>query len=111
MSYYVQKSCPICGGPVKFDTAGQEICENCGYTLPSNISVTKTNITDNCKQEHCSFPECNHTCGYTGEENVGGLYGWICPKCGAVMSPFTTCCPNCTKRNFEITCNTGGSNL
>ena len=33
-----------------------------------------------------------------------GLYGWICPKCGAVMSPFTSFCPNCTKQNWEITC-------
>jgi uncharacterized OB-fold protein len=31
-------------------------------------------------------------------------YGWICPKCGSVMSPYTSFCPNCTQRDFEITC-------
>lgn len=36
----------------------------------------------------------------------GGLYGWICPKCGAVMSPFQSCCVKCTG-NWEITCGMG----
>lgn len=25
----------------------------------------------------------------------GGNYGWICPKCGRVFSPFTMMCPYC----------------
>lgn len=44
-------------------------------------------------------------------ELVGGMYGWICPKCGAVMSPFISFCPNCTKHNFEITCSSENSNI
>ena len=27
----------------------------------------------------------------------------ICPKCGAVMSPFERCCIKCTQNSFEIT--------
>lgn len=41
-------------------------------------------------------------------ETVGGLTGWICPKCGAVISPFESCCVKCSN-NWELTCNTGGN--
>lgn len=38
----------------------------------------------------------------------GSLMGWVCPKCGAVMSPFQPCCVKCS-RNFEITCGGTGT--
>jgi hypothetical protein len=32
----------------------------------------------------------------TGESNINWMdRGWECPKCGAVMSPTTSCCVNC----------------
>lgn len=33
-------------------------------------------------------------------------YGWVCPKCGSVYSPTTSCCPRCS-RPYEVTCTYG----
>lgn len=42
---------------------------------------------------------------YTETPKVSQLqYGWICPKCGRVYSPFTSMCPYCGNADFKITC-------
>ena len=33
----------------------------------------------------------------------GVVYGWICPKCGAVMSPYQEFCVKCSG-SFDLTC-------
>ena len=40
-------------------------------------------------------------------ESTGGLYSWICPKCGAVMSPYQSYCVKCSGSNLEFTWGTG----
>ena len=36
-----------------------------------------------------------------------GLQGWICPKCGRVYSPYTSCCNFCGNFDFsKVTCTT-----
>lgn len=77
--------CSVCGSKMISNTASYN-CPTCGHNIPYTNSLV--NEPDN---------------------KPGGLYGWICPKCGAVLSPFVDCCPNCTQRNWTITCNTGGN--
>lgn len=37
--------------------------------------------------------------------NKAGMQGWICPKCGRVYSPYTSCCSFCANPDlFRVTC-------
>lgn len=40
-----------------------------------------------------------------GDPNIASHlpYGWICPKCGAVLAPTECCCMFCTTANIRIT--------
>ena len=91
--------CPVCGQKLNKsvnDTIKE--CPNCNYKsvlyvgdLPNYNSFDGNSLVNN------------------PDNKPGGLYGWICPKCGAVMSPYESYCPNCTRRNWEITCTSGTS--
>jgi uncharacterized OB-fold protein len=54
-------------------------------------------------------PTDNYTHAASEKEQAGGLYGWICPKCGVVMSPFQSYCIKCTNLSVDFTWSTGTS--
>lgn len=60
-------------------------------------------------------PEDNepNICEAHKPKSEGGIYGWICPKCGAVMSPYQEFCVKCSG-SFDFTwtanTNTTGTN-
>ena len=94
--------CPICGEKLnKSQNSTVKMCSNCNY-----ISIVYTGD----KPNYNNFNMETNSLVNNPDNKPGGLYGWICPKCGAVMSPYESYCPNCTKRNWEITCTTTGTN-
>lgn len=101
------KTCPICKKALKKQLDGSFKCDSCGYAekLVANEYTNEEIRKILAEQDKQVFADYNKT------DNAPGLYGWICPKCGAVMSPYESFCPNCTKRNWEITCDTSATNL
>lgn len=70
----------------------------------------ESNIAFNAQGKKCTHPDYNKETNTSGSqiESTGGLYGWICPKCGAVMGPFQSYCIKCSG-SWEFTWGTGTS--
>lgn len=63
------------------------VCPGCGYEAKNTIDVNGIGMIGNFVPDH-SVTVTN--------------YGWICPKCGAVLSPSIQECPYCTP--YKVTC-------
>ena len=61
------------------------VCSGCGYEVKNTIDVNGIGMIGNFVPD---YPATN--------------YGWICPKCGAVLSPSIQECPYCTPH--KVTC-------
>ncbi len=91
-------------------------CPKCGQMMYSSVSAG----SDTARGNYIDTKYVCHGCGYEAKNiiDVNGIgmignfvpdysvtnYGWICPKCGAVLSPSTQECPYCTPH--KLTCGT-----
>lgn len=73
-------------------------CKNCGSIIQSTSSGAYTcNICGNIGNVLIDNTVNDHK-----DKSSVLMTGWICPKCGAVMSPYQNYCINCTK--IDISC-------
>lgn len=90
-------------------------CPRCGKEMYSTVSGGSDTVRGNYTETKYICPKCH----YEVSDNFNDLvyrapffqpndkvtnYGWICPKCGAVLSPSTQECPYCTPH--KVTCGT-----
>ena len=92
-------------------------CPRCGEEMYSTISGGSDSVRGNFTETKHICPKCH----YEITDNFNDLvyrapffqpdhsvtvtnYGWICPKCGAVLSPSIQECPYCTP--YKVTCGT-----
>ena len=90
-------------------------CLRCGEEMYSTVSGSSDSVRGNYTEIKHICPKCH----YEVSDNFNDLvyrapffqpdhsvtvtnYGWICPKCGAVLSPSIQECPYCTP--YKVTC-------
>ena len=99
-------------------------CPKCGKTMYSSVSAGSDTARGNYIDAKYVCPGCGYEVKTTTDDNGMGMirnfndlvyrepifqpndkvtnYGWICPKCGAVLSPSIQECPYCTPH--KVTC-------
>ena len=89
-------------------------CPKCGKEMYSSVSTDSDTARGNYIDTKYVCPGCGYEAKNTIDVNGIGMignfvpdypatnYGWICPKCGAVLSPSTKECPYCTP--YKVTC-------
>lgn len=103
--------CVICGKEMKNIMGGNYVCDSCGLAINDLVyrgcqTATPNKIPDPpISIDHATRVSASDIKPIIGDYPVSGCYqqGWICPKCGAVLSPSTIFCPFCTHGNNKST--------
>ena len=86
-------------------------CPKCGQEMYSTQSGGSDTARGNYIETRYVCPKCHNEVAFNDLVYRAPLfqpnysvtnYGWICPKCGAVLSPSTQECPYCTQ--YKVTC-------
>ena len=89
-------------------------CPKCGKEMYSSVNAGSNTARGNYIDTKYICPGCGYeaknTIDVNGIGTIGNFvpdysvtnYWWICPKCGAVLSPSTKECPYCTP--YKVTC-------
>ena len=96
-------------------------CPNCGGTdTETNLMEVLTSLPAQfryrCKCGHHwnsteYQPDVNYQDILPLQKKINGSYGWICPVCGAGVSPYQDHCPCCSGKNLTPTWTCGTSSL